>query len=203
MKILFILVSCLLAVVLSVLAVIVTTGVLPSKTDSGTFGASSRTNIAGVPVKAEVSIFSGQGKVVDDLVKGLKEQIARNEEKAAELEREKEALSLRISQMAELEKRLQVLQEEVNQSIVQIRENEETNFKKLADMYAKMEPESASSLLQKAAPDRAAKIISLIPERQAAAILNAAVGEGDSGTEQAAQWADAMRRMSSRKRVES
>ena len=44
-------------------------------------------------------------------------------------------------------------------------------------------------------PERAARIIGMIPDKQAAAIMNATAGAGDDGVKKAAEWTDIIRRM--------
>lgn len=201
MKIMFVLVSCLLAVSLSVMSAIIATGKVPFKAadEPDKTASSEEEKIVAGSEKANVSVFAGQAGVVDELVKELKTRIQKQEEAEKELALQRKEFESKMVQMQILEKKLAELKSEVSDKIVQIGSNEEGNFKKLAEMYGKMEPESASELLQKSAPDRAAKIISLIGERQAAAIMNAAVAMGESGASRAAEWSDAMRRMNNQK----
>jgi flagellar motility protein MotE (MotC chaperone) len=204
MKIMFVFVSCLLAISLSVIAAIIGTGHFSLETKAHTDGAVVKEQTASVAATRtqRSGIFAGHAQVVDELVKELEIQIAKNRKAEAALHADKEAFKQKMLQMQLLEKKLSGLRDEVAEKIVQISDNEEGNFKKLAEMYAKMEPENASKLLQQAEPDRAAKIISLIGERQAAAIMNAAVAMGDSGAGVAANWTDAMRRMNNQKKAQ-
>lgn len=203
MKIMFVFMSCVLAVTLSILSAIIATGKVPFQAEQTAeeVVAAEQAEVSRGE-KANVSVFAGQAVVVDELVKELKSKLEKQEEAEQVLAVQKKEFEQKMLQMQILEQRLTALKSEVSDKIVQISTNEEGNFKKLADMYGKMEPESASELLQKSAPDRAAKIISLIGERQAAAIMNAAVALGDSGASRAAEWSDAMRRMNNQKKAQ-
>lgn len=203
MKILFILMSCALAVSLSVLSAIIATGKVPFYAEKKVEGVvPDEQAVVDLAGKASVSVFAGQAVVVDELVKELKAKIQRQAEAEQALAAQKKDFDHKMLQMQILEQKLTALKVEVSDKIVEISANEEGNFKKLADMYGKMEAESASELLQKSVPDRAAKIISLIGERQAAAIMNAAVAMGESGATRAAEWSDAMRRMNNQKKAQ-
>lgn len=203
MKIMFVLVSCLLAVSLSILAAVYASGNLSFRAHAPVIQeqpeSASRTETR--KERAHASAFAGQAQMVDDLVRELKAQIEKNRKMEEELNTQQGEFEQKQQQMKLLEQKLAVLRDEVSRKIVQISDNEEGNFKKLAEMYGKMDPESASRLLQKTEPDRAAKIISLIGDRQAAAIMGASVTMGESAAGLAAEWTDALRRLNNEKKA--
>jgi flagellar motility protein MotE (MotC chaperone) len=202
MKLIFIFVSCLLAVTLSIMAAMIATGTVPFQPVEVIEDVDADSLVVKVEGEQKrVSIFSGQAGIVDQLVAELKAQIQKNKKTEEVLQADRIEFEQKMAQMRVLEQTLSELRDEVAKKIVQISDNEEGNFKKLAEMYGKMDPESASQLLQKAESDRAAKIISLIGDRQAAAIMGAAVALGDGGTKTAAEWTDAMRRMNNQKKA--
>jgi flagellar motility protein MotE (MotC chaperone) len=207
MKIMFVLASCMLAVALSVIAGIIATGIVPFRQDKPVTVEESQGQSAqaGVQVQdpgVQLRLLSDSGALVTELVNELKVRIEAGNKRAEELAVREQTLEEKALQMALLEKRLAELHDEVKKKIVQISDNEEANFKKLAEMYSKMDPESAAKLLQEADSNRAAKIISLIADRQAAAIMNATVSVGRTGAMKAAEWTDAMRRMNDEKKAQ-
>ena len=90
---------------------------------------------------------------------------------------------------------LQQLQGKLEENTVRATQSEQANMKRLAEVYAKMEPESVATLLGKTETDRAASILRLLNERQAGAVLSAAVASGTNGARNAAAWTDSIRRM--------
>jgi flagellar motility protein MotE (MotC chaperone) len=83
----------------------------------------------------------------------------------------------------------------VELSVNKIDAHEEENIARLAEVCSKMEPQSAVEMLRNMNKDRAAKIINLITERQAAKIMDAAVASQEDGAKLASDWADLIRKM--------
>jgi flagellar motility protein MotE (MotC chaperone) len=74
---------------------------------------------------------------------------------------------------------------------------ERKNTRKIAEFVAKMEPQNSARLLTEMDVHQAARILGMLGERQAGAIMDSAVTLGDAGIERAVQWGEAIRRMRS------
>ena len=140
-------------------------------------------------------LFPEQQRAAETL---MTEIIARKEE----LDRQKMLLSERENRVREQEIILRRMQDELNATKQALEEKFKTadaedraNTRKLAEFYARMEPENAATLLMELDLQQAARILSHLQDRQAGGIINAAVTMGDHGIERAANWSEAIRRI--------
>ncbi|OVE76276.1 hypothetical protein BVX97_01535 [bacterium E08(2017)] len=139
--------------------------------------------------------FSPDELVIRDLKKELETRVNLYDAKLKEISEREQKLDERQAIVEQLKMELEDLYKDINEKVVIISESEKANFKRLADIYSKMESDSAASLMISMKPERAAIVLSMITDRQAAAIVASAIAQGDSGTRTAVEWADIMRRI--------
>lgn len=130
-------------------------------------------------------------KLMDDL-QNEREAIRRKEN---ELQGRENLLQIQQKNLEQLKTDLQQLQGKLEETTVRTVQSEQVNLKRLAQVYGKMESESVATLLAKMETDRAASILRLLNERQAGAVMAAAVSSGTNGAKNAAAWSDSIRRM--------
>lgn len=192
MKALFILACMLCAASLSLLAAIYATGRLNIKTEQPE-----------EPTQFPVwrtSVFPEQSRAAEDL---LEEISARQ----TQLDRQKEQLDTREARIRQEEIVLQRMRDELvaaeaalNEHFNSMDATEEVNTRKLAEFYAKMDPENAARLLSEIENAQAARILSKLGDRQAGNIMNAAVNMGDDGIDRAVAWSDLIRMQKNEKK---
>jgi len=95
--------------------------------------------------------------------------------RTAQLEQERKALEEMKLQMDAIEARMK-------KSSIEMDINEQKNIKRLAKMWAQMEPTEVVSLVKGLDLELAAKVISTMQERAAAPILGAMASAADGGT---------------------
>ena len=131
----------------------------------------------------------------------------------ADLRIEKEAIATKEKQLTEMANRVKAekaeldeavrgikrVQEMVDRSIIQIKEDEAANLKRLAKMYATMEPPGAARILREIDDAVIVKILTLMKEPETAAILEAFARTGDPETKRAAAIAETLRIVASNK----
>ncbi len=189
MKFMFLLVCIVCAVSISALSVIFAMGKVP-------FSAPVEpVVITYIPMKAPLTVFSSQKEVMDVLISDLQELKSSYESRTADLAVREEKLKM----MEDLKEQMASLQKGFDSVLVEVKAAEQTNFKRLADIFSKMDSEDAATLLQKMEGDRAAIILNMIGERQAGAIMNAAV-KSPEGSKSAVEWADGIRRLKAQAR---
>jgi flagellar motility protein MotE (MotC chaperone) len=125
----------------------------------------------------------------------------------SDLKTERDEMALREKQLNEMANRLRAekaeldealrsvkrIQESVDRSIIQIREDEVINLKRLAKMYATMEPPGAARILREIDDAIIVKILTLMKEPETAAILDAFARLGDPETKRAATLSETLR----------
>lgn len=194
MKFMFLFACAMCAVAFSLLSIIYTTGEIPF-------------HDAPPPVQdaaeADDDLKTGDARVLpgqeplDQLRADLRQTRDNFLQKQSELDARTEEIQQQQALIADLKREMETLRGQLEQKVVSLETDEQSNLKSLADVYARMEPASASTLLMEMKPDRSARILRLIGDRQAAAILNETIGQGDRGTKIASEWSDIIRRMKS------
>lgn len=125
----------------------------------------------------------------------------------SDLKSEKDAMAAREKQLAEMAARVAAekaeldeavrnvkrLQEMVDRSVLQIKEDEAANLKRLAKMYSAMDPGGAARILREIDDAVIVKILTLIKEAETAAILDALARLGEPETKRAATLAEHLR----------
>jgi flagellar motility protein MotE (MotC chaperone) len=125
----------------------------------------------------------------------------------AELKVEKKSLEKKEQELSDLNARLQSersdlnmvrqsvgqLQSDFDQNVLRISEEETANLKKLAKVYAAMEPASAASILESMDDSNAIKILVYMKDSDVAAIWEALAKKGPQQAKRAAMLSDRLR----------
>lgn len=125
----------------------------------------------------------------------------------AELREQKAALQKREAQLNELATRLEAERAELNiitqaiyrvrqefdRKLVQVREEEVANLKRLAKMYASMSPEGAAVILKQMEDEQALKFMVFMRDAEAGPILEALARLGELEAKRAAVLSDRLR----------
>ena len=131
----------------------------------------------------------------------------------AELKAERDAMVAKEKQMAEFGARLKAeraeldaaltnvknLQQQVDRDVFRIKADEAGNLKKLAKMYAAMEPAGAAKILRELDDVIVVKILTLMKEPETAVILESFARLGDAETKRAAGFSESLRSAASTK----
>jgi flagellar motility protein MotE (MotC chaperone) len=124
-----------------------------------------------------------------------------------ELKKQKEGLDQREQQLKELAARLDAERAEINvvtqvvhrirrefeQKVVQVREEEVANLKRLAKMYASMSPEGAAGILKQMEDDPALKFLVFMKDAETGPILESLSKLGEADARRAATLTDRLR----------
>ena len=202
MKVAFLMVSVLCAVLMSLLLIGAMTGRIPFAPPPP---APETPVEAKTPeTQAPSMVFTdSRGKTVDELIAALNAEREAVAKKTTDLAAKEQELNLKEEAITRLKTELQGLQAQLDGKIIEISDTERVNLKRLADMCSKMDSTSAGGFLKEMEKERAAIILSMISERSAAAIMDAVVGEGDEGAALVAEWADLIRRLESKKKAKT
>jgi flagellar motility protein MotE (MotC chaperone) len=133
----------------------------------------------------------------------------------AELKAEKKALGKKEQELNDLALRLQAerselnlvtqsvrqLQSEFDQNVLRISEEETGNLKKLAKVYADMEPGNAAKVLEQMDDPAIIKIMVFMKDTDTAAIWEALAKKGDAQAKRAALLSDRLRLASFRNNI--
>lgn len=125
----------------------------------------------------------------------------------ADLKSERDTITSREKQLNELATRLKAeraelddalkgmkkIQEQVDKNLFRIKEDEAGNLKKLAKMYAAMEPASAARILRELDDTIVVKILTLMKEPETALILESLSRLGEAETKRAAAISENLR----------
>ncbi len=194
MKFLALLLSLACAALLSILAALYASGrltVAPSPPDE-------------TPPAEDVraSLFPEQSRAVEELLRAIiarQEAVERQESLLTEREDQIRQESIVLARMRE---ELAIAKKEIDAYLAQMDQlavgwdaDERKNTRKLAEFYARMDPQNAARLLSNIEPDRAARILTQLSDRQAGAIMDAAVALGADGIKLAVEWTDIIRQM--------
>jgi flagellar motility protein MotE (MotC chaperone) len=131
----------------------------------------------------------------------------------SDLKAEKDSIVAREKQLSEMTSRVQAekaeleealravkrMQDQVDRSVIQIKEDEAANLKRLAKMYSAMEPPGAARILKEIDDAVIVKILTLTKEAETAAILDAFAKLGDAETKRAATLSETLRIAASNK----
>jgi flagellar motility protein MotE (MotC chaperone) len=189
---LFIIVCIICTAALSTLSAIIALGRVP-------FGAAARPQPeivqTGTNAPVEQVEFRGDRRSVDRLKAAAEKEKAEFEKRMKELTAREAAVSQQKELIVGMENRLKELQSKLDETIVEIGAQEQVNFKKLSEIFSKMDSGGAAKLLEQMEVERAAKILKTMADRQAAAVMDSAVNSSPKGAESAAKWADVIRRL--------
>lgn len=156
------------------------------------------------PRSVHVSLLPEQSRAVAELMEAI---IAREEEverKEKRLDERQVRVRQEVILLDRMREELAAAQEEMNAHFRRLDEmkaqqeaEERGNIRKLAESYARMEPQNAARLLAEMESQRAARILFFIGDRQVAAIMDASVAMGPDGIERAVEWSELIRQLRS------
>lgn len=151
----------------------------------------------GVPVHQDprLSLFPEQHRAVDDLMKEIMAREKQQEQKEKALKEQEAQLRQEEIVLLRLRDDIEATKQSLQKQFEEMDEESKANIRKLAEFYAKMESENAASLLMKQDIEVAARILSQLQDRQAGAIMDAAVAQGERGIENAAIWSEGIRKI--------
>ncbi|MBI4324918.1 MAG: hypothetical protein HY674_06605 [Chloroflexi bacterium] len=155
-------------------------------------GATGQAGATGAAV-AEQSVWHFENAEIDQLIDALKK------EKASLTTREQQLneLALRLqSERGELDKVVQSvrrMQQDFDKDVVRVQEEELTNLKKLAKVYAAMDPDGAAAILKELDDVAVVKILLYMKENETAPILEVLAKEGEAAAKRAAAISERLR----------
>jgi flagellar motility protein MotE (MotC chaperone) len=197
MKFAFLLASVACGVAFSALGAILATGRIPFRPPPVI--AAPAPAAAAPAGGSSVGSCENSSKAVGELMEAIRKEREEYEKKRGELTAREEELRQQQQILALLKTDIEKLQQKLDGTVVQIAQSEQVNFKRLAQMYSRMEPEGAAAVRRETEPERAAAILSVLAEREAGRILEASVASGEAGAKLAAKWSDIIRRMANDK----
>lgn len=96
-------------------------------------------------------------------------------------------------------KKMKAIQMKVDRDVMRIKDDEAGNLKKLAKMYATMEPAGAAKIMRELDDVVVVKILTLMKEPETALVLESFARMGDAETKRAAQLSESLRAAASTK----
>jgi flagellar motility protein MotE (MotC chaperone) len=176
---------------------LVTSAVLTTKGIPPMVHASEHAEAAPEPVVNGPSwdFFNPEMDQIIDELKTERTAIAAKEKQLAEL-----AARLK-AEKAELDdevKKIRAMQAKVDRDVTNIKEDEADNLKKLAKMYASMEPAGAARILRELDDVVVVKILKLMKETEKGLVLDAFARIGTDETKRAAMLSEALRATSAK-----
>ncbi len=96
-------------------------------------------------------------------------------------------------------KKMKAIQLKVDRDVMRIKDDEAGNLKKLAKMYATMEPAGAAKIMRELDDVVVVKILTLMKEPETALVLESFARMGDAETKRAAQLSESLRAAASTK----
>ncbi len=186
MKAIFLLMSVASAAALSLLTIIYGTGNIPFRPAE---------EDTGLPNQEPGVLRQSDRQFFDGLVAALETERRALEERENDLEHREVTLEQQRQIVEKLKAEIEKTDAMVNAAVVEMNTTEQRNLRQLATMYSKMEATNAGALLREIDNERAAKILSLCGDREAAGILDALLTQGAEGARAAAEWSDIIRRL--------
>jgi flagellar motility protein MotE (MotC chaperone) len=130
---------------------------------------------------------------LDQLVEELQQERQTNAARAKELDELSTRLQAERAELENAARAIRKLQSEFDRDMTKLKEDETANLKKLAKMYAVMEPASAASIMRELDDGVLVKIMLLMKEDQTALVLDAMVKLGREETKRAARLSEILR----------
>ena len=148
------------------------------------------------------SLFPEQSRAVEELLKAIvarQESMGRQEsllnEREEQIRQETAVLNRLRDELAGAKAEIDAYLAKMDGMAKGWDEDERKNTRKLAEFYAKMDPQNAARLLAEIEPERVARILSNLSDRQAGALMDATVSLGPDGIKLAVLWTDLIRQM--------
>jgi len=202
MKIVFLVICCVCAGLLSTLVFTIQTGKIPFREDVAE-------PVASAPASTQVvdsliaPISEADQKRLNELVKAFDTEKAALDAQRAKLATHEEQIKLQQAVQETLKVEVESLQKELESRIFAIKAEQQANYRRLADMYAKMDPALASNLLREGDRKHAAAILGMMADRATAAVMDATVQTGGTNIAAAAEWVETMRTLTVDKKAET
>lgn len=189
MKACFLLASIICAASLSALTIVMATGRVPA-------GEAASSDTTAFATKPGYHMTEGAAEAnLNKLFQSLEEVRSTYESRIASLSEQEEKSRAARELLVSLRGEVQELNKQLEDKLVQIKIDEQKNLKQLSKLYTEMDTDRAAEVLRGMNNERAAIIISMMPTRQAAAIMDATVSAGEDGASNAIEWADIIRRI--------
>ena len=136
------------------------------------------------------TFFNPEMEQIMDELKSERESMATKEKQLKELETR---LRAERSELDDELKKIKAIQLKVDRDVLRIKEDEAGNLKKLAKMYATMEPAGAAKIMRELDDVVVVKILTLMKEPETALVLESFARMGDAETKRAAQLSESLR----------
>ncbi len=140
-------------------------------------------------------LMEDERKSLEDLIQVMETERNAITARESEIAVREESLKLREAACDRLKLEVEHSQKILEASIAEVKLAQQANLRRLSDMYAKMEPASASILLMEMDRKHAAAILNMTTERAAAAIMDATIQTGGTNATVVAEWANIIRTM--------
>jgi flagellar motility protein MotE (MotC chaperone) len=131
---------------------------------------------------------------LDRMLEDAKDQHARLEQRARELQELEIRLNAERAELAVATQAVVRLQKAYDESVVRFQEAEVANLKRLAKTHAAMSPEGSANILKELSDDEITRILALLKPDQAGPILEAFGRGGKEEARRAAVLSDRLRR---------
>lgn len=136
------------------------------------------------------TFFNPEMEQIMDELKSERESLATKEKQLKELETR---LRSERSELDDELKKIRAIQSKVDRDVLRIKEDEAGNLKKLAKMYATMEPAGSAKIMRELDDVVVVKILTLMKEAETALILEAFARMGEAETKRAALLSENLR----------
>jgi flagellar motility protein MotE (MotC chaperone) len=154
------------------------------------------------PHEALQNFSASKSKFINDLIAALQTRQIELDARRDELDAREQKILLQEKMLEEmnakfarLQGELEAQQTRLQSDIIEAGKQSRDNLQRIAEMCAKMNPDSAYEILSEMDNDRVAIILSMLDDRPAAKIFDAATAAGAKGAATAARWAEAIQRM--------
>ncbi|MBN2703556.1 MAG: hypothetical protein JXR23_05020 [Pontiellaceae bacterium] len=137
-----------------------------------------------------------QVDLVDELVESLQRKREDMESRELLIQKREKDLQERELAYQKLNNEVEDLMDDLEDRIIEINKTEYANSKQLAGVYSKMDPSAAFSALRDMDSVKVAMILSQMDGRSMATIMEAAAAGASDGGLAAAEWSDAIQRLS-------
>ncbi len=155
-------------------------------------------------------MFPEQSRAVEELLKAILARQESLERQEVLLNEREEQIGQKTAVLTRVRGELSTAKAEIESYLAKMDEmavgwdaDERKNTRKLAEFYARMDPQNAAKLLTEIEPNRVARILFNLSDRQAGAIMDSTVLLGPDGIKLAVQWTDIIRQMREPKRPTS
>lgn len=191
MRVAFVVLCVVCSALLNILVFIVVTGNVPFRKPVepavATVEAARRLDVV------MTSVTDNDRKSINELIKAFDVERAALDVQRADLKVREEGVAMKEVALASLRTEVEGLQKNLEAHILEVKTTQQANLRRLAEVYAKMEPASASVLLKEMDKNHAATILSMTTDRAAAAIMDATIQAAATNAAIVAAWSEIIR----------